>query len=78
MPSDITHVLQFCLHPRAGEDESLRAAVAGCLGWYVRHCLSEEVESLLESVLGFKLPSKWARLGNALTLAAIAEHAAAR
>lgn len=78
MPLDITHVLQYWMPTRAGEDESLRAAVAGCLGWYVRHCSSEEVESLLESVLGVKLPSKWARLGNALTLAAIAEHAAAR
>ncbi|KAK9840722.1 hypothetical protein WJX81_000165 [Elliptochloris bilobata] len=62
----------------AGEDEAMRAAVAGCLGWYMQHCSTAEVEDLLEYVLGAKPLSKRARLGNALTLASIAEHAAPR
>ena len=62
----------------AGEDEALRAAVAGCLGWYMQHCSSTEAEDLLDYVLGGRAASKWARLGNALTLASIAEHAAPR
>jgi hypothetical protein len=52
--------------------------VASCLGWYVRHCSAEEVQDVLHAALKVKVPSKWARLGSALTLAAVAEHAAPR
>lgn len=62
----------------AGEDEALRAAVAGCLGWYMQHCSSTESEDLLDYVLGGRAAFKWARLGNAMMLASIAEHAAPR
>ena len=67
-----------CAAGVAGEDEAQRAAVAGCLGWYTQHCSSTEAEDLLGYVLGGRAASKWARLGNALTLASIAEHAAPR
>jgi len=62
----------------AGEDAALRAAVASCLGWCMRHCSAEEVQDVLDAALKVKVPSKWARLGSALTLAAVAEHAAPR
>ena len=52
--------------------------MAGCLGWYMQHCSSTEAEDLLACVLSGRAAPKSARLGNALTLAAIAEHAALR
>ena len=57
----------------------LRSAVAGCLGVYVKHCSPDEVRQvLLKGPLGSAAPSKWDRLGHALTLAATAANAPER
>ncbi len=57
----------------AGDDEVLRGALASCLGVFLKHSTAEEVRQvLLKGPLGPAAPSKWDRLGHALTLAAVA------
>lgn len=57
----------------AGDDEMLRGALASCLGVFLKHSTAEEVRQvLLKGPLGPAAPSKWDRLGHALTLAAVA------
>lgn len=57
----------------------LRGAVASCLGVFVKHSSADEVRQvLLKGPLGPPAPSKWDRLGHALTLAAIALNAPER
>ena len=69
-----------CAGHCAGDDEVLRGALAGCLGVYLKHCTGDEVRQvLLRGPLGpSAAPSKWDRLGHALTLAATAASAPER
>ncbi len=58
----------------------LRGALAGCLGVYAKHCTQEEVRQVLlrGPLAAPAAPSKWDRLGHALTLAATAASAPER
>ncbi len=63
----------------AGEDEGLREAAAACLGAFAQSCTLEELQATLqEAAFSGVGGAHGQRLGAALTLAAVAKHAAPR
>ena len=58
----------------------MHGSVAACLGQWARHCSREEAAALLQQgpLAAHQSPDWTERLGQALTMAAVAQHAASR
>ena len=71
-------MLQF--FATAGGDEALHGSIAACLGQWAQHCSREEAAALLQQgpLAAHQSPDWTERLGQALTMAAVAQHAASR
>lgn len=70
--------MRMC-HVCAGKEEGSLAAAARCMGPLACHCSAEELSSVvLSHALSVPASSQALRLGQALSLSAVALHAAPR
>lgn len=61
-----------------GDNEELLGSIAACLGCFAVHCSAEELRGVLARPLAQQLGGTSARLGSALTVAAVVQNAPGR